>query len=258
MSDKDKYSAVKVTKVWRWADHLFSFRTERPNWFRFQAGQFARLGLPEAEDLPPSIWRAYSIVSGPYDDFLEYYSIVVPNGAFTSRLKDLQPGSTVFMERQNHGFLTLERFALQGDLFLLASGTGLAPFLSLLADPLTWDTFDRIVLVHSVRFQKELAYREQIEGLAEDELFKESAHKLVYLPTITREPSSYLSARIPQLIQTGEIEQKSSTPLSKERSKFMLCGNPEMVQETRTALKDRGFISARSSRPGEIATENYW
>ncbi|MGA1472945.1 MAG: ferredoxin--NADP reductase [Burkholderiaceae bacterium] len=258
MSDSGKYSAVKVTQVWRWTDHLFSFRTERPDWFRFQAGQFARLGLAEAEDAPPSVWRAYSIVSGPYDDFLEYYSIVVPDGAFTSRLKDLQPGGTLFMERQNHGFLTLERFALQGDLFLLASGTGLAPYLSILADPLTWDSFDRIVLVHSVRLQNELAYREHIESLAENELFKDNAYKLIYLPTVTREPSSYLNARIPQLIQTGALEQKSNTPLSKERSKFMLCGNPEMVQETRIALKEKGFVSARSSRPGEIATENYW
>jgi ferredoxin--NADP+ reductase len=258
LSDNDKHLPVQVTDVWRWTDHLFSFRTHRPEGFRFQAGQFARLGLPPTQGEPPSIWRAYSIVSGPYDDFLEYYSIVIPDGAFTSRLKDLTPGSTVFMERQNHGFLTLERFTLQGDLFLLASGTGLAPFLSLLADPLSWDSFDRIVLVHSVRTQNELAYREQIEGLSSHTLFAESAHKLTYLPTVTREPSSFLSKRIPELIQTGVLEQKSKTPLSKDRSKFMLCGNPEMVQDTRTALKDRGFVSARSSRPGEIATENYW
>ncbi len=258
MSDNDKYCAVKVTKVWRWTHHLFSFRTERPDWFRFQAGQFARLGLPEAPNYPPSIWRAYSIVSGPYDDFLEYYSIVVPDGAFTSRLARLEAGDGLFMERQNHGFLTLERFALQGDLFLLASGTGLAPFLSLLADPLTWESFSRIVLVHSVRHKNELAYREQIEGLSENELFKESAHKLIYLPSVTREVSPYLNMRIPQLIQTDQLERESETPLSKERSKFMLCGNPDMVQDTRAALKDKGFVSARSSRPGEIATENYW
>ena len=258
MSDNDKYLAVQVTDVWRWTDHLFSFRTHRPEGFRFQAGQFARLGLPHNKSEPPSIWRAYSLVSGPYDDFLEYYSIVVPDGAFTSRLADLKPGDTVFMERQNHGFLTLERFTLQGDLFLLASGTGLAPFLSLLADPLTWDSFDRIILIHSVRAKNELAYREQIEGLSRHALFAENSHKLTYLPTVTREPSEFLSMRIPQLIQTGELEQKSMAPLSKERSKFMLCGNPDMVQDTRTALKERGFVSARSSRPGEIATENYW
>ncbi|MEY4000955.1 MAG: Ferredoxin-NADP reductase [Pseudomonadota bacterium] len=178
---------VEVTQVWRWTDHLFSFRTERPSGFRFTPGQFARLGIKaDASDAAPSIWRAYSMVSGPYDEYLEYYSIVVPDGAFTSRLQHLKAGDTLFMEEQNHGFLTLERFALEGDLWMLASGTGLAPFMSMLADPLTWESFDRILLVHSVREEKELAYREEIEGFKDHPIYGEWAHKLHYQPVVTR------------------------------------------------------------------------
>lgn len=250
---------VEVTRVWRWTDHLFSFRTERPAGFRFTPGQFARLGIKaDASEAEPTIWRAYSMVSGPYDEYLEYYSIVVPDGAFTSRLQHLKAGDTIFMEEQNHGFLTLERFALEGDLWMLASGTGLAPFMSMLADPLTWESFDRILLVHSVREEKELAYRKEIEEFGGHPVFGDWAQKLRYQPVVTRETTRFPNQRIPTLIQSNELESMLECPMSLERSKLMLCGNPEMVQDTRASLKQRGFVSARSSRPGQIATENYW
>ena len=262
MSDK---VAVRVTAVWAHTDHLFSFRTERPEGFRFTPGQFARLGIPrESDQDPPAqwVWRAYSIASGPFDPFLEYYSIVVPDGAFTSQLSRLREGDTLWMEMQNHGFLTLERFALAGDLWLLSSGTGLAPFLSLLQDPLTWESFTKILLVHSVRSAEELAYRDQILGLRQHEVFGTWAEKLHYQPVITRgSPGSIvggLQRRIPVLIRSGALEEACGQPLTLSDSKIMLCGNPEMVSDTRLALKERGFVSARSNRPGQIATENYW
>jgi ferredoxin/flavodoxin---NADP+ reductase len=264
LSDK---VAVRVTAVWAHTDHLFSFRTERPEGFRFTPGQFARLGIPvssENTEVPESswVWRAYSIASGPFDPFLEYYSIVVPGGAFTSRLSQLREGDTLWMEMQNHGFLTLERFALAGDLWLLSSGTGLAPFLSILQDPLTWESFSKIVLVHSVRAAPELAYREDILALRRHEIFGDWADKLHYQPVITRDcaqsvPGS-LTARIPELVRSGKLEEACGQALTVSDSKIMLCGNPEMVSDTRKALKERGFVSARSSRPGQIATENYW
>ena len=264
MSDK---VAVRVTAVWAHTDHLFSFRTERPEGFRFTPGQFARLGIPvasgnNAESASDWVWRAYSIASGPFDPFLEYYSIVVPGGAFTSRLSQLREGDTLWMEMQNHGFLTLDRFALAGDLWMLSSGTGLAPFLSLLQDPLTWESFSKIILVHSVRAAPELAYRKEILALRSHEVFGDWADKLHYQPVITRDqagavPGS-LATRIPDLIRTGELEKACGQALTLSNSKIMLCGNPEMVSDTRKALKERGFVSARSSRPGQIATENYW
>jgi ferredoxin--NADP+ reductase len=257
-----------VTQVWAHTDHLFSFRTERPEGFRFTPGQFARLGIgpTRPDEAADWVWRAYSIVSGPYDPYLEYYSIVVPGGAFTSRLSALSVGDSLWMERQNHGFLTLERFALEGDLWMLSSGTGLAPFLSLLSDPLTWESFDRLLLVHSVRQPEELAYRDTITGLKDHEIFGAWADKLHYQPVVTRFRGNgsargqghWLHDRIPRLIATGELEATCRCALSRERSKIMLCGNPAMVTDTRAALKLRGFVSARSTRPGQIATENYW
>jgi len=260
--------AVRVTQVWAHTDHLFSFRTERPEGFRFTPGQFARLGIsaPTEDGGEDWVWRAYSIVSGPYDPFLEYYSIVVPGGAFTSRLSQLRAGDPLWMEQQNHGFLTLERFALEGDLWMLSSGTGLAPFLSILSDPLTWESFDKLILVHSVRHPKELAYRDQILGLRSHEVFGSWADKLHYQPVVTRAdsqaraelPEPWLTERLPRLVDSGALEHACGCSLRLERSKIMLCGNPEMVADTRAALKTRGFVSARSSRPGQIATENYW
>ncbi|CAM8647151.1 Hmp Flavodoxin reductases (ferredoxin-NADPH reductases) family 1 [Burkholderiales bacterium] len=255
----DKTQEVEVTWVHRWTDHLFSFRTTRPAGFRFSPGQFARLGIKaEKSDEAPSIWRAYSLVSGPYDEYLEYYSIVVPDGAFTSRLCTLEPGHTIWMELQNHGFLTLDRFPLEGDLWMLASGTGLAPFLSILADPVAWESFDRLLLIHSVREAQELAYRAQIESLGEHPVFGEWASRLRYQPVVTREKTEYPNERLPALIASGALEASLATELTLARSKLMLCGNPEMVKDTREALQAKGFVSARSSRPGQIATENYW
>jgi ferredoxin--NADP+ reductase len=254
-----KVTSVRITSIYRWTDHLFSFKTERPAGFKFTAGQFARLGLPVAPGSSDLVWRAYSIASGPYDDELEYYSIVVPDGAFTSQLKTLKVGDALLMERQNHGFLTIDRFALTGDLWMLASGTGLAPFLSILQDPQAWEAFDRLILVHSVRAQAELAYKDWIEALPQDPVFGEwAADKLIYQPVVTREATTYPALRIPSLIDSGELAQLIGRPLTPEVAKCMLCGNPEMVTETRNSLKKHGFVSARSSRPGQIATENYW
>lgn len=256
----DKVVEVAITSIRPWTDHLFSFKTERPKGFKFSAGQFARLGLPAQAGSDQLVWRAYSIASGPFDEELEYYSIVVPGGAFTSQLKDLRVGDRLLMERQNHGFLTTDQFPLGGDLWMLASGTGLAPFLSMLQDPSCWESFDRLILVHSVRAKTELAYQDWIESeLPQHPIFGAWAQeKLVYQPVVTREPSAYPSKRIPELIASGELARLVGRPLSLTASKCMLCGNPEMVSDTKKSLKDQGFVTSRRSRPGQIATENYW
>lgn len=258
----EKAVCVRITDLWRWTPKLFSFRTERPQGFRFSAGQFARLGLssqgPLSDGNLPDVWRAYSIVSGPYDDYLEFYSVVVPDGAFTSQLTHFQVGDQLYIERQNHGFLTIDRFPLEGDLWMLASGTGLAPFLSILADPETYSHFDRLVLVHSVRELAELAYQDWLRALPEHPVFGEWAHKVVVQPVVTRESSPHPSQRLPALIASEALEASLGIRIDPSRSKVMLCGNPEMVADCRASLKARGLVSARQSRPGQIATENYW
>ena len=254
---QDKFSRETITWIHPWAPHLFSFRTTRPKAFRFTAGQFARLGV-EKPDGSVAL-RAYSMVSGPYDEFLEFYSIVVSNGEFTSELSRLRVGDTLLIDKQNHGFLTLSRFTGGQDLWLLSTGTGIAPFLSILADPTVWESFEHIVLVHSVRHANELAYQQTIQHFPEHELFAEYAHKLIYVPVVTRETiPGLLSKRLTDLIPSGELEQRAGLALDLDKSRIMLCGNPEMVNDTRKALKAKGFQTSRQSSPGQIAVENYW
>ena len=254
---QEKFTRETITWIHPWTPHLFSFRTTRPKGFRFTAGQFARLGIEKSDG--SVAWRAYSMVSGPYDEFLEFYSIVVPNGEFTSELSRLKVGDTLLIDKQNHGFLTLGRFTGGSDLWLLSTGTGIAPFLSILADPTAWESFEHIVLVHSVRHAHELAYRDTVEKFAEHEVFGEYAHKLIYVPVVTREPvAGCLSKRLTDLIPSGELEQAAGLPFDLDRSRIMLCGNPEMVNDTRKALKAKGFQTSRQSSPGQIAVENYW
>lgn len=266
----EKYTAETITWVKTWVPHkLFSFRTTRAPGFRFVPGQFARLGVerpdPDAEDGSGRkiVWRAYSVVSSPYDDFLEFFSIVVPDGEFTSTLEHMREGDTVLVDKTNFGFLTTAAFPSGKDLWMLASGTGLAPFLSVLQDLEVWDTYDHLIVVHSVRTAEELVYRDVIEGLRTHEVFGEYCQdqpdKLVYLPSVTREHvEGAMDARITALIASGELEQRAGVTLNPVRSRVMLCGNPEMVSDLRKLLGERGFSTTRRGKPGNLAVENYW
>ncbi len=256
-ASQEKFTREAITWIHPWTDHLFSFRTTRPAAFRFTAGQFARLGVEKPDG--SVAWRAYSMVSGPFDEFLEFYSIVVPGGEFTSELSRLKVGDTIFIDKQNHGFLTLSRFQGGNELWLLSTGTGIAPFLSILQDLEAWEHFDHIVLAHSVREAKELAYRDTIESLSAHEVFQDFAHKLIYLPIVTREAVPGMpQKRLTELISSGELESRAGLAFDIDKSRFMLCGNPQMVDDTRQALKAKGFRTARQSAPGQIAVENYW
>jgi ferredoxin--NADP+ reductase len=256
MSATDKYTTETITEVRRWASNLFSFKTTRDLGYRFVPGQFARLGVKKAEGI---VWRAYSIASAHYDEFLEFYSIVVPNGEFTSELSSLEIGDQIYVERKSYGFLTTDRFECGKDLWMLSTGTGLAPFLSILYDFNTWETYENLILVHSVRHKTELAYEEAIRAFSEHEYFKEFSARLIYLQSVTREEApNALSGRITNLIVNGELEQAAGIPLDHDRSRIMICGNPDMVDETRHLLIDRGFRLSRRGEPGHLAVENYW
>jgi ferredoxin--NADP+ reductase len=254
---EDKFTRQSLTAIQVWSPKLFSLRCSRDPGFRFRAGQFARLGVPKADG--SLVWRAYSMVSAPHDEFLEFFSIVVPDGEFTSELSRLKVGDSLLVDKQAFGFLTLERFVGGRDLWLLASGTGLAPFLSILQDFEAWQRFERIVLVYSARTASELAYQELIHGLKQLEHLAEFADKLVYLPLVTREQApGCLHGRITTLLSNGELERAAGLALSPAHSRLMLCGNPQMIEDTRALLKQRDLQLSLTRRPGQVAVENYW
>lgn len=250
----EKFSVEKVLSVHRWTPTLFSFTMTRPAHFKFTAGQFARIGLKVGEEL---VVRAYSVVSSPFDETLEFFSIVVPDGAFTSNLQHLKVGDELYLEKIPYGYLTLARYQqpLPHDLWLLATGTGLAPFLSMLQDFDTWSKYQKINLIYSVRTADELAYVDRIQEIAET--FGEGHEGFKFIPIITRDPSAPLHERLPILIENGELEKSTGIELNPATSHVMLCGNPQMVDDTKEALKRRKLTMNRRGE-GNIAVENYW
>ena len=250
----EKFSLEKVLSVHRWTNTLFSFTMTRPAHFKFTAGQFARIGIKVGDEL---VVRAYSVVSSPFDETLEFFSIVVPEGAFTSNLQHLKVDDEIYLEKIPYGFLTLARYQLPlpKDLWLLGTGTGLAPFISMLQDLETWSKYESITLVYSVRTASELAYATRIQEIAET--FGEGHTGFKFVPIITRDPHAPLHDRLPVLIENGELEKAVGLSLNPETSHVMLCGNPQMVEDTKEALKARGLTMNRRGE-GNIAVENYW
>ena len=250
----EKFSLEKVLSVHRWTNTLFSFTMTRPAHFKFTAGQFARIGLMVGDEL---VVRAYSVVSSPFDETLEFFSIVVPDGAFTSNLQHLKVGDELYLEKVPYGYLTLARYQLPlpKDLWLLATGTGLAPFISMLQDFETWKNYQQINLVYSVRTESELAYVDRINEIAE--IFGEGHTGFKFIPIITRDPQAPLHDRLPVLIENGELEKAADLAFNAESTHIMLCGNPQMVEDTKEALKARGLTMNRRGE-GNIAVENYW
>lgn len=262
----DKYTAERIVWIHPWAPNLFSFRLTRYAGFRFAPGQFARLGVAKPDPDNPKnpsgtriVWRAYSIVSASDDAQLEFYSIVIPGGDFTSELARLRVGDIVYVEKLNYGFLTCDRFEGGKDLWLLATGTGLAPFISILWDPKTWDDYENLILVHSARYPNELAYQATIAAFSTHERFRAHAGKLRYVPVVTRaKVDGALDQRIPALLDSGRLESQVGLGLDPARSRVMICGNPDMITDTRKRMSTRGFATSRRGIPGQLAVENYW
>lgn len=255
---QDKFTVERILWMRRWTGKLLSFRISRPEGFRFTPGQFARLG--HRLDGGGFVWRAYSMVSAPWDDYLEFYSIVVPDGQFTSRLAGLDVGDELLLDRKPNGFFVVDRLPDGEDLWLLGTGTGLAPYLSILHLPEVWQRFRHIVLVHGVREGAELAYRDEILDYQQHPLYgDEHGHKLRYLPVVTREPwDGALREHIPALLASGELERAVGLPLSPEGSRFMICGNPRMVADTHKQLMSMGYRLSRLAAPGHLVLENGW
>lgn len=252
-----KFTRQQLLTLHSWSPTLFSLRCTRDPGFRFRAGQFARLGVRKASG--SIIWRAYSMVSAPHDEFLEFFSIVVPGGEFTSELSRLQVGDELLVERQPFGYLTLDRFVDGQDLWLLGSGTGLAPFLSILQDLEVWQRFKRIVLVYSARTAQELAYQTLIGELMRRDYLQEYAARFTYLPLVTREQvAGTLHGRVTTLLASGELERAAGFALEPQQGRVMICGNPQMIDDCRELLKAREMQLSLTRRPGQVAVENYW
>ncbi len=238
-----------VTGVRHWNDTLFSFRTTRDSAFRFRNGHFTMIGL-EVEERP--LLRAYSIVSANHEEELEFFSIKVPDGPLTSRLQHLREGDRVLVSRKPTGTLLLDHLLPGRNLYLLSTGTGLAPFLSIVKDPETYERFDRVILTHGVRHVSELAYVEQLTTeLPANEFFgDEVCRKLLYYPTVTREPFRN-QGRLSDLIASGKLFADLDLPVpTLADDRFMICGSPAMLRDLCTILDARGF---RESRHGESA-----
>jgi ferredoxin--NADP+ reductase len=237
-------STEKVISVNHWNDTLFSFRTTRDAGLRFINGQFVMIGL-EVEGRP--LTRAYSIASANHEEHLEFFSIKVANGPLTSRLQHLQPGDPIIVSKKPTGTLVLHDLKPGKRLFLFATGTGLAPFMSLIHDPETYERFEKIILIHGVRWTNELAYHDYIEHeLASHEYFGELARKqLIYYPTVTREVFRN-EGRLTDLIDSGKLfADIGQSPLDPEHDRAMICGSPAMLADTASLLDARGFKVAR-------------
>lgn len=254
---EQRYTAEHVLAIDYWVEgKLFSIRTTRSPEFTFKPGQFARLGLPVNEqETEPSIWRGFSMVNDPMADYLEFYAVVVPEGEFSPKLANLHVGDTLYIDKIAFGFLTLDHFPNGGkSLWLLATGTGLSAYLSILKQEQTWHLFDKVILCHGVRYSNELNYQEQISAC--QQLWGD---RLVYLPLPTRESHiDYPQARLTTLIQSGQLSQLAKTPLDPENACVMLCGNPDMLSEARKLLGELGFATGRRGNIGNLAVEKYW
>lgn len=244
----------RVLDVRHWTDTLFSFRLTRDPGFRFENGQFTMVGLPV--DGRPML-RAYSMASANHEDTLEFFSIKVPDGPLTSRLQHIAEGDTVLYGRKATGTLVLDHLLPGRVLYLFASGTGLAPFLSLVKDPAVYERFGRIVLTHTVRRVADLAYRDEITyDLPTHEFLGEAVReKLVYYPTVTREPFVTLG-RITDLIRSGRLARDLVEPeLSPAHDRVMVCGGPDMLADIVALLTDRGIQEGSGHAPATYVIE---
>lgn len=248
------FNEETVLTVHHWTEHLFSFTTTRTPSFRFENGHFTMLGLM-VNGKP--LLRAYSIASPNYEEHLEFFSIKVPGGPLTSRLQHLQPGDKVLLSRKPTGTLVAGALTPGRRLWLLGTGTGLAPYLSQIRHPETYERFETIILVHGVRFVQDLAYQQYItEELPHHELVGEQVRaQLRYYPTVTREDFRH-RGRITALLESGQLQADLElAPLDPEHDRAMICGSINVLRDLRAFFVDRGFQEGATNRPGSFVVE---
>lgn len=247
-------NAEKVLSVHHWTDRLFSFTCTRTSSLRFDNGQFCMIGI-EVNGKP--LLRAYSVASANYEEHLEFLSIKVPDGPLTSRLCHMKVGDTVLIGRKPTGTLVLPNLKPGRNLYFFSTGTGLAPFMSLIRDPEVYESFEKVILTHTVRIKGELAYHNYIlNDLPNNEFLGEYVkEKLVYYPTVTREEFP-VRDRITTLIENEKLFSDINLPvMDPEHDRAMICGSPEMLAETKSILEKRGFVEGNGSSPGSFVIE---
>lgn len=244
-----------VLEVHHWTDDLFSFKTTRDPGFRFENGHFTMMGLEQGNGRP--LLRAYSLTSANYEEHLEFFSIKVPDGPLTSQLQHIKPGDKILVNSKSTGTLVTDALLPGKRLFLLSTGTGLAPFLSIVKDPEVYEQYDQVILTHGVRYKDELAYRKYLEEeLPNNEFFGEEVRqKFVYYPSVTREAFER-NGRLTDLIESGQLTHELGLPdLSTENDRFMICGSPSMLKDTCALLDEKGFVEARNQKQGHYVIE---
>jgi ferredoxin--NADP+ reductase len=244
-----KWLEGRVLENRHWTETLFSLRVEAPR-LAFTAGQFVRIAL----DIGGArVARPFSFVNPPADPVLEFYGVVVPEGPLSPRLAQLKPGDRLWVADNPSGFLVLAEVPPAEDLWMLATGTGIAPFLSILRTDAPWQRYRRVILVHAARYARELVYSDLLF-----EFEKKYENKFKIIRFASRENSSgTLEGRIPAAIGDGRLEAAGG-PIAPERSQFMLCGNPQMLKDVAAALGERGLRKHRRRSPGHITVESFW
>ena len=244
-------SLQRVTALRRWTPMLWSLRIDRPEDFRFAPGHYAKLGLtgPDGQ----TVWRPYSIVSATDDPELEFLIVLIPGGAFSEPLSRIEVGQSVELASALFGFFLEPQLAPGDTLWMLATGTGLGPYVSLLRTSGALDRYRRLIVVHSARLAAELAYRDELEALAAADA------RLGYLPIVTREAgATALSGRIPALIADGTLVHHAGATLDPATDRVMVCGNPDFTTDMRALLNARGFVPCRRGNAGSMLFEKYW
>lgn len=244
------WNAGKVVEHKQWNETLHSLYVEseiEP----YQAGQFTKIGL---EINGVTVGRPYSLVNPPHSQPLEFYYIEVPGGPLTPHLAKLKPGDSILVAPRANGFMILDEIPQARHLWLIATGTGVGPFLSILSTEKPWERFEQVVLVYAVRSLSELSYQERIA-----QVLATHAGQFVFIPFVSREATDFaLPGRIPQAIIDGRLEARAGIKISAEDSQVMLCGNPQMVEDTTNLLAGRGLKKHKRKDPGQITVENYW
>lgn len=243
-----QWLTAKVLENHSWNPTLFSLRVKAPP-FAFTAGQFVRLALDGPDG---RVQRAYSLVNSPQDEVLDFMITLVPGGKLTPLLAALKSGDSIEVSQPASGFFVLDEVPDGKSLWLLATGTGLGPYLSILGTEAPWQRFERIHLVHGVRQGSDLAYAEQLQAMAA------SRPQFSYRPVVTREPyPGALSGRLPQLLSSGELEAALADQLNNE-SQLMICGNPDMIRDSLKVLAEKGLNKNLRRQPGHVTVEQYW
>ncbi len=249
----DGVFAETVISVTHYTDRLFKFRITRPASFRFRSGEFVMIGLPNAEK---PVYRAYSIASPSWDEEIEFFSIKVPGGPLTEHLQRIQPGDTVLMRKKPTGTLVNDALLPGKRLYMFSTGTGIAPFASLMRDPETYEKFDELILTHTCRDVAELEYgKELTASLADDPLIGEYAARFRHYPTTTREPSPTMG-RITTLIETGKLFADLGVPrLNPETDRVMICGSMAFLKDVKELCEKHGLVEGSNAAPGTFVVE---